>query len=177
MLHRFVAGLLCSLMSGRRNCHRPVGVAAAETPLALPLLPSTGDDLIPPIMRQVDSDPRAPDGFASDGGWSYGWTAVSGWNFAVVESTHVVLTDVDGDGDLDVLVASRGLNYYYLNDGLGSLAKVHTGHFVTDPGDSQAIAVGDMDGDGNVDVVGRRAAARSPSISPSAARPPAVRMR
>src|SRR5262245_30664858 len=66
-------------------------------------------------------------------------------------SVDIVLGDVDGDGDLDALVANLNApNQLLINDG--------TGHFTsTDlPGGSQpshAIALGDIDGDGLIPPV------------------------
>ncbi len=77
-----------------------------------------------------------------DSGQSVGGT---GKNFAVA------LGDIDGDGDLDAVFASRGDgNKVEFNDGTGSF---------TDSGqtlgsdDSDGVALGDIDGDGDLDVV------------------------
>jgi hypothetical protein len=70
-------------------------------------------------------------------------------------STAIALGDIDGDGDLDALVTNNGLmsgqpNQLLTNDG--------TGHFTaTDldggPKPSTAIALGDMDSDGDLDAI------------------------
>jgi len=64
--------------------------------------------------------------------------------------------DVDGDGDLDILVPYQGgsgiINRFYLNDGAGGFPA--TGTSIGDESeDSFAIAFGDVDGDGNPDIV------------------------
>jgi hypothetical protein len=74
--------------------------------------------------------------FVTDGGSSY----------------DVKMADVDGDGDLDVLVANVENNAMYINDGGGSLAKVTVGAFVTDGENSRGLEVVDIDDDGDADV-------------------------
>ena len=66
--------------------------------------------------------------------------------------------DVDNDGDLDVFIANAGYfqqenNQLFLNNGNGGFTKVTTGAVVTDGGCSYGSAFGDVDNDGDLDLM------------------------
>src|SRR5690606_17649722 len=75
---------------------------------------------------------------------------------------HVTLADVDRDGNLDIILATAGLeaaepnvtrftNRLYLNDGTGNFAaSVGIG---ADMDVTNVIAVGDVDRDGDIDAI------------------------
>jgi hypothetical protein len=66
----------------------------------------------------------------------------------------VVLGDVDGDGDLDVVFANKdGQNRLYLNDGYGLFENVTLTHFPEDYDNSRRIVMGDLDSDGDQDII------------------------
>ncbi len=70
-------------------------------------------------------------------------------------ATSLALGDVDGDGDLDAMVGNTGPpngpgNRLLLNDGSGVFAEA-TGQLP--PGGTEALALGDVDGDGDLDAV------------------------
>jgi len=70
------------------------------------------------------------------------------------ETYAVAWTDLELDGDLDLVFVNRlQTNTMYLNDGAGNFTSVLTGPFVTDPGTSRDVAVGDLDNDGDPDIV------------------------
>jgi hypothetical protein len=79
----------------------------------------------------------------TDGGWSWG----SGWG------------DYDNDGDLDLVVANcvwnnsaPSYNFLYENDGNGGFSKVTDEPVVLDEGRYDAVAWGDYDNDGDLDL-------------------------
>jgi len=73
----------------------------------------------------------------NDGGSSYGCTAA----------------DIDNDGDIDLFVSNYNENnFFYLNNGNGTFAKVTAGNLVTDGGKSTGCSFGDYDNDGYVDL-------------------------
>ncbi len=70
------------------------------------------------------------------------------------ETNSVVLGDVDGDGDLDLVAGNSGINRLYLNNGTEDPWSGVTGIDITDDvNNSAAVALGDVDGDGDLDLV------------------------
>ncbi len=73
---------------------------------------------------------------------------------AVIDRTAAVeLVDVDGDQDLDLLVANDGQNRLWQNDGSGVFVDVTDTALPFDADDSHSISAADVDGDGDVDFV------------------------
>ena len=65
-------------------------------------------------------------------------------------SQAITLGDVDGDGDLDMVVANDGANKVYTNDGSGAFEDSTQS---LGSAWSQSITLGDIDGDGDLDMV------------------------
>jgi uncharacterized repeat protein (TIGR01451 family) len=75
-------------------------------------------------------------------------------SFGAGDSRDVVLGDLDGDGDLDAVVANENSQpqTVWLNDGAGNLT-AHPDSPDFGGGRSQNIALGDLDGDGDLDAI------------------------
>ncbi|OZI53652.1 FG-GAP repeat domain-containing protein [Bordetella genomosp. 5] len=81
---------------------------------------------------------------------------VTATNVPLAPNMHGIdaaMIDVDGDGDLDVIVAvEHGPNALYLNDGKGKLTwKPNV--FEATPRDTEHVEVGDFNQDGHMDVI------------------------
>jgi len=74
--------------------------------------------------------------------------------FGGLTSSHAAaLGDLDGDGDLDVVLAdSPSSEYVWLNNGSGVFS-AHPTHPTFGAGRSYGVSMGDLDGDGDLDVV------------------------
>jgi hypothetical protein len=71
-----------------------------------------------------------------------------------MQSRDIAIGDVDDDGDMDALVANNGQpNQLLLNDGAGNFTVSPLPEPAIFGSASQAIALGDVDGDGDLDAV------------------------
>jgi hypothetical protein len=71
----------------------------------------------------------------------------------VARATGVAVADLDADNDLDIVIPGRyeGDSLVYMNDGKGNFGE--TRQFGLGPDDPTSVAVGDVDGDGDPDIV------------------------
>ena len=121
----------------------------------------TADNLKDPATT-ADWDTTAPGtlrlGFATElSGMTLTRTPLGDAGEVTAYTRDIALGDVDGDGDLDAIAANAGLNsigatnsVYINNNGAFDLAPVALG---ADSRRTRGIAVGDLDRDGDLDVV------------------------
>ncbi|TNE87178.1 MAG: VCBS repeat-containing protein [Deltaproteobacteria bacterium] len=79
-------------------------------------------------------------------------TAARGVDLSLVHAFTAAFTDLDGDGWVDLLVAGDfATSRLFLNDGGTFVERTQSSGFATDE-NGMGLAVGDIDGDGNVDA-------------------------
>lgn len=88
------------------------------------------------------------------GGWRFEEiTATSGVACAGVDSTSAAFADLDGDGDLDLIVNSMGGGTFcFLNDGKGHFEDVSARSGLASKKSRSSMALADVNGDGRLDV-------------------------
>ncbi len=111
-----------------------------------------GDGLVDIYLSRIDG-PNAL--YKNLGGWKFkDITKEAGVALGDRPSTGAVLVDVDGDGDLDLIVTSMGgKNTLFLNDGHGKFtdATAQSG-FVDEARGSTTVTLADVDGNGTLDL-------------------------
>ena len=71
----------------------------------------------------------------------------------VLETSEAVLGDMDGDGDLDLVLGNGGQNRLYLNNGSGAFTDATNARLPLDNAFTNAVVLGDVDGDRDPDLV------------------------
>ncbi len=91
--------------------------------------------------------------FRNLGGWKFdNITEQAGLKLAGLDCTGAVMADVDGDGDLDLLVATIGTGLrVLLNDGKGHFSEPARATPLNPGSGGMSLALADMDGDGDLD--------------------------
>jgi len=93
--------------------------------------------------------------YLNDGGGTFTDATAARMPADSEQTGGLALGDVDGDGSTDIVLASRGLrqNRLYLNDGAGTFADVTADRMPADQDDTTSVALRDVDGDGDRDIV------------------------
>ena len=112
----------------------------------------------------VDGDGRVDIYFAGMDGPNELWRNLGGWKFEEIAeeagvaapgrfSTGAVFADVDGDGDLDLLVnALGGPNSLFVNDGTGQFTDATEAAGLSSTLGSMSMTLADIEGDGDLDL-------------------------
>lgn len=115
-------------------------------------------------IGDIDSDSRPDIFLARTDGCSALYRNLGGWKFEDValeagvaacdrHSTGAAFVDFDGDGDLDlILVATRGPNAVFVNDGRGTFTERRDLGVDTTGKGGTTIAMADVDRDGDLDL-------------------------
>ncbi|MEM7199025.1 MAG: VCBS repeat-containing protein [Planctomycetota bacterium] len=151
----------------RLYINRGDGSFVDETPQRIPPLPPPG--LFPVLattLGDLDGDAdldlvvlstRAPAVrlLLNDGAGFYDDAAASRFASPPDPAMAIAVGDIDGDGDLDLFFATflGNSNQLYLNDGAGSFTDASTTHLPGPSSGTDAVAFGDVDADGDLDLL------------------------
>ncbi len=95
--------------------------------------------------------------YLNDGSGSFTDVTASQMPIEHGATLSMALGDVDGDGDLDIVCGNSRVpfarNSLYLNDGTGTFTDATAGRLPIDDGHTSSVALGDLDGDGDLDMV------------------------
>lgn len=69
------------------------------------------------------------------------------------QTCNVVITDIDNDGDPDLIASNQGQSHLYLNDGNAVFSDVTDLYMPSERDTTRGIEAGDIDGDGDIDMI------------------------
>ena len=131
-----------ALATRNRILEDGAGVAAGDV---------DGDGLCDLYFCQIDGPNRL---YRNLGGWKFeDITEAAGVACLGQNSSGATFADVDGDGDLDLLVNSYGRGTrLFLNDGHGKFSDATASSGLASQYAAHTLALGDVDGDGDLDL-------------------------
>jgi hypothetical protein len=80
------------------------------------------------------------------------------------QSAALLDGDIDGDGDVDVIVLDRGQEHVLINDGKGVFTDQTATRFPTTSDSTRSGALADLDGDGDLDLVTSNSRGQPPAL-------------
>ncbi len=154
---------LVSLVAATSTAQSPPRLARATEPIAIPDFGGTtshmaaadvdGDgDVDVFLSRLGDADSRILRLLINDGRGAFTDASAARLPSAPAVSEALHPFDMDGDGDMDLLIAGAG-NRLYENDGTGMFSDVTAGRLPPAVDATSDFATGDVDGDGDHDIV------------------------
>ena len=92
--------------------------------------------------------------YRNKGGWKFEEvTTLAGVDCPNQDSTGAVFADIEGDGDLDLLVTALGSGVrFFINDGKGSFKERTAESGLQSKAGSMSMALADIEGDGDIDL-------------------------
>ncbi|HSH02660.1 MAG TPA: FG-GAP-like repeat-containing protein [Anaerolineae bacterium] len=128
----------------------PFDIFGGGSSLDMALGDVDGDNDLDVVIPNYNDQPQEV--WLNDGSGNFGLTPFD--TFGAGDSRAVALGDLDGDNDLDAVIANNdGYQEVWLNDGTGNFGSTRFDIFGTGNNPSRDLALGDFDGDNDLDVV------------------------
>ncbi len=146
-------GFAVATNDGSGNFSSAGGASPASGPVTSMAVGDVTGDGLPDVYLGLGLG--VTDGFQNRLFVAPNWTEVTDTQLPQIDdiTRDVDFADVDGDGDLDILCANRGMNRVHENDGTGTFTDVTAAALPAAADPSDALGVDDFDLDGDLDFV------------------------